>query len=50
MLSGGRKLAENNLHVVGEKAYVMLFTMGPLEDVPALRSENDHMAEMVEVP
>jgi hypothetical protein len=48
--SGGRKIAEYNLRIVGDKAYVMFFTMGPLEDVLALRSEIDKMAETVQVP
>lgn len=45
-----RKMAEYNLRIVGEKAYVMFFTMGPAEDIFAIRSEIDRMAETVQVP
>ena len=48
--SGSRKMAEYNVRVVGEKAYVMFFTFGPLEDVLAIRGEIDQMAETVRVP
>lgn len=48
--SGNRKMAEYNVRVVGEKAYVMFFTFGPLEDVLAVRGEIDQMAETVRVP
>ena len=48
--AGERTLAEYNLRIVGEKAYVMFFTMGPLEDVLAIRREIDQMAETVNVP
>ena len=48
--SGGQKLAEYNVRIVGEKAYVMFFTMGPLDDVLAIRAEIDAMAETVQIP
>ena len=48
--SGGRPMAEYNVRVVGEKAYVMFFTFGPLEDVLNVRREIDQMAETVSVP
>lgn len=46
----GRKMAEYNVRVVGEKAYVMFFTFGPLEDILSIRTEIDQMAETVRVP
>lgn len=48
--SGDRQMAEYNVRVVGEKAYVMFFTFGPLEDILAIRREIDQMAETVRVP
>ena len=48
--SGDRKMAEYNVRIVGEKAYLMFFTFGPLEDVLAIRGEIDQMAETVRVP
>ena len=47
---GNRPMAEYNVRVVGEKAYVMFFTFGPLEDIMAIRREIDQMAETVSVP
>lgn len=48
--SGNRRMAEYNVRVVGEKAYVMFFTFGPLEDVLSLRQDIDQMAQTVNVP
>jgi hypothetical protein len=46
----GRKMAEYNVRVVGQKAYVMFFTFGPLDDILSIRTEIDQMAESVRVP
>ena len=43
-------MAEYNVRIVGEKAYVMFFTFGPREDVLAIRREIDQMAETIHVP
>ena len=46
----GRKMGEYNVRVVGEKAYVMFFTFGPIDDILSIRTEIDQMAESVQVP
>jgi hypothetical protein len=47
---GNQQMAEYNVRVVGQKAYVMFFTMGPVGDVLAVRDDIDRMAETVQVP
>ena len=46
---GERKTADYNLFIVGEKVFVGLYATGPLEDVLAIRSEIDRMAETVQL-
>lgn len=48
--SGSQQMAEYNLRIVGEKAYVMFFTLGPINDVLSIRDDIDKMAATVQVP
>jgi hypothetical protein len=48
--AGNRKMAEYFVRVAGQKAYVMFFTQGALEDINAIRRDIDGMAATVRVP
>ena len=48
--AGAEQMAEYNLRIVGEKAYVMFFTLGKINDVLSVRDEIDKMAATVQVP
>jgi hypothetical protein len=46
----GQMMEEYFIRIVGEKGYVMFFVQGPAEDVSAIHTAVDRMAETVKVP